>query len=219
MTLPLGGSVLYFVLLSEHPAGQLIYGGVKLFTIVWPIICVLVLWRRGVGNWRGKLGNIRTHLKALPLGVAVGLLIVAAMVGLLQTPLGAIVDASEPAMRKKATALGFLENYILFAAFLSVIHSLIEEYYWRWFVFGNLRRLLSVRTAAGVGSVAFASHHVVVTAQFFPLGFALFLSACVAIGGLLWCWLYHTQRTLAGAWVSHLIADVGLMTVGYLLLH
>ena len=219
MTVPFVASLLYFVLLSEHPAGPIIYKGVKIFTVLWPVVCVALLWRMGFRWLWGDWGSFKTHLRALPLGAATGLLIVAAMIGLLQTPLGEIVAASEPAMRHKATSLGFLEHYLLFAAFLSVMHSLIEEYYWRWFVFGHLRKLIPLKVAAVAGSIAFASHHLIITAQFFPIGFAVFLSFCVMIGGLLWCWLYQKQRTLAGAWISHLIADAGLMTVGYLLLH
>ena len=79
--------------------------------------------------------------------------------------------------------------------------------------------LLALSAAAILGSIAFAAHHLVVTAQFFPFAFAFFLSICVGIGGMLWCWLYHRQGTLAGAWISHLIADAGLMTVGHYLLH
>ena len=78
---------------------------------------------------------------------------------------------------------------------------------------------MSFSAAAILGSIAFAAHHLVVTAQFFPFAFAFFLSICVGIGGMLWCWLYHRQGTLAGAWISHLIADAGLMTVGHYLLH
>lgn len=218
MTVPFCASLLYFVLLSESPAGKMIYGGAKIFTIVWPVICLAILWQVGIGKMKSNWGPAAVHLRALPLGIATGLLIVAALWGLLQTPLGDIVDASAPAIRKKATALGFLENYILFATFLSVLHSLIEEYFWRWFVFGHLRQKMPVVAAAILGSIAFASHHLIVVAQFFPFGFAVFLSICVAIGGLLWCWLYQHQGTLTGAWISHLIADVGLMTVGYHLL-
>jgi uncharacterized protein len=223
MTVPFFASLLYFVVLSEQPIGKTIYAGAKVFTIVWPVLCIAILWRRGRGRFKGfkdrrHWGSLRTHLRALPLGIVAGMVIVGTLWGLLQTPLAEIVEASAPAIRKKATALGFLENYILFATFLSVLHSLIEEYFWRWFVFGHLRQKMSAVSAAVLGSIAFASHHLIVVGQFFPFGFAVFLSICVAIGGLLWCWLYQRQGTLAGAWISHLIADAGLMAVGYSLL-
>ncbi|MDA0811583.1 MAG: CPBP family intramembrane metalloprotease [Verrucomicrobia bacterium] len=223
MTVPFFASLLYFVVLSEQPIGKMIYAGAKVFTIVWPVLCIAILWRMGLGWFKGfkdtrHWGNLRPHLRALPLGLVTGLLIVGTLWGLLQTPLAEIVETSSPAIRRKATALGFLENYILFATFLSVLHSLIEEYFWRWFVFGHLRQKMSAVSAAVLGSIAFASHHLIVLGQFFPFGFAVFLSICVAIGGLMWCWLYQRQGTLAGAWLSHLIADAGLMAVGYSLL-
>ena len=218
MTIPFVASVLYFIVLSEHPAGKWIYTVAKVFTVVWPVFCFVLLWRIRLRQPRGNIGPLMVHLKALPLGILTGLLIVGAMYGLMQISIGDVVEASAPAISKKARALGFLEHYIPFAIFLSVLHSLIEEYFWRWFVFGQLRKRLPVVSAAILGSIAFAAHHLVVTAQFFPLWLAVVLSVCVAIGGLLWCWLYQKQGTLAGAWISHLIADVGLMTVGYFLL-
>ena len=144
--------------------------------------------------------------------------IVAAMVALMFTPLGDTVRASTPDIREKAESLGFLRHYVEFSIFLSLAHSFLEEYYWRWFVFGNLRSLISPKAAVLAGSLAFAAHHLVITAQFFPIGPAVFFAICVAIGGMLWCLLYQRQGTLAGAWLSHIVVDAGLMGVGYWLL-
>ncbi len=47
-----------------------------------------------------------------------------------------------------------LDNFWIFAIFLSCIHSYMEEFFWRWFVFGNLRKLIPVGGAillAGIG--------------------------------------------------------------------
>src|SRR6185436_16705399 len=59
------------------------------------------------------------------------------------------------------TAVG----YLLLAVFYSVLHSLLEEYYWRWFVFGHLRRFLPVSLAAVLSSLVFMSHHVLVVGE------------------------------------------------------
>ena len=62
-------------------------------------------------------------------------------------------------------------RYVVLAAFLAVVHSLLEEYYWRWFVFGRLRRLVSSPAAILISSLAFMAHHVVVLGRFFPNDF------------------------------------------------
>jgi membrane protease YdiL (CAAX protease family) len=213
MTVPFVASLFYFVFLSEGTTGQVIYTGAKVFTLAWPVVCVFWLWRQAMPNLRGI--PFSQHLRAAPLGILTGALIIALMYGLMQTPLGDAVRESGPTIRKKAEALGFLQNYVLFAVFLSIAHSLIEEYYWRWFVYGRLRRVMPIPGAVVLGSVAFASHHFVVLSQFFPMGIAAVFSVCVGVGGAIWCWHYQTQKTLAGAWISHLMVDAGLMSIGY----
>src|SRR6202011_4525188 len=97
-----------------------------------------------------------------------GVLVAAAMFGLYFGLLrDSVVFAHTPAMLRAkleefglATPLGFIE----LAVFLLVVHSLAEEYYWRWFVFGQLQRLLPLGAAIGVSSLGFMSHHVVVLA-------------------------------------------------------
>src|SRR5207253_2423528 len=83
-------------------------------------------------------------------------------------------------------------TYVLFAAFLSIVHSLLEEYYWRWFVYGRLRRCVPMAVALPTASLAFMAHHVIILAMFFPgrwLEMIVPLSLGVAVGGAIWCWL------------------------------
>ncbi len=111
-------------------------------------------------------------------------------------------------------------KFFLLAAFYSVIHSFLEEYYWRWFVFGRLRRGHRGRpfaSAAVVASLAFTSHHVLVVGHFLgSFGVLTFVvSLVVTAAGLLWAWLYERTGRLAGPWLSHALADAALMWVGY----
>jgi len=108
-------------------------------------------------------------------------------------------------------------KFFLLAAFYSVIHSFLEEYYWRWFVFGRLQRRLPFAAAAVVSAVAFTSHHVLVVGHFLgSFGVLTFVvSLVVTAAGLLWAWLYHRTGHLAGPWLSHALADAGLMWIGY----
>ncbi len=108
--------------------------------------------------------------------------------------------------------------FFTMAFFVSVLHSFLEEYYWRWFVFGRLERLLPFGAAVGISSLAFMAHHVFVLAYYFPGRFwlaAVPLSLCVAAGGVTWAWLYHRYQSLYAPWLSHLLADAAIMVVGY----
>jgi hypothetical protein len=108
-------------------------------------------------------------------------------------------------------------RYLLLAAFMSVVHSLLEEYYWRWFVFGGLRRCLPGSVAIVVSSLAFMAHHVIILVSYFPgnLPMALVFSLGVAVGGAVWAWLYGRYQSLYAPWMSHLLIDAAIMAVGY----
>jgi membrane protease YdiL (CAAX protease family) len=213
--LPVTASLFYFVLFSDQPWARILYGATKAFTLLWPLLAVRLLLGETLHN---PLGNLRGQLRAVPLGALVGLLVVGLMAGLMATPAGAVVLQSAGTIRAKAHQLGILNHYVAFAIFLSLVNSAVEEFYWRWFVYGQIRRLLPGWWAHALAGAAFAAHHVVVVTQFFPLGVALIFGIAVGLGGVIMSVLYERQRTLGGAWVCHLIVDLGIMGIGYGLL-
>jgi membrane protease YdiL (CAAX protease family) len=133
-------------------------------------------------------------------------------------PTEAFVLAAE-AVRKKVAGIGVgsVSRYCVLAAFYSVIHSLLEEYYWRWFVFGALRRLTSLPVAIALSSLGFMAHHVCILSLYFGWGSisSIVLSAAVAIGGVIWAWLYQQTNSLFGPWISHALVDAAIFIVGY----
>ena len=111
---------------------------------------------------------------------------------------------------------------LLLAAFLCVAHSLLEEYYWRWFVFGRLRLHVHPSLALVLAGLAFMAHHVVIIWVYFPGHFwsaVLPFSLGVAFGGIVWAWLYERSGSLLGPWLSHLVVDAALMAIGYRLVY
>lgn len=212
LLVPLLGSLLYFVWLPGNAVAQATYGATKAFTLIYPLC--FIGWKDLFASkpdscWRSVLGW----------GFGSGLLVCGAGVLLMLSPVGDMVRAGAGPIQEKADLLGFAQHYLLFAIFISLFHSALEEYYWRGFVFGRLRQKLALWVSHLVAGLAFAAHHLVVTWQFFDPPLALFLTFCVAVGGVIWTLLYQKQGTLVGCWLSHLCADVLLMVVGYQLIH
>ena len=217
MALPLVGALLYFVILKGTVTAQVVYSLVKVIMLAGPIVVVMTLERDGLHfdffDWKNQL-------RAIPLGLLTGGLIAALMLVLYEySALGDYVNRFADDVRQKAVQLGFLDHYWSFGVFLAVGHSLLEEYYWRWFVFGRLRKFVKPAVSAGLlGSLAFAAHHYVVLGCFFsPFGAVLF-GSCVAMGVGLWCWMYNRQKTLLGCWLSHALVDAMIMYIGYRLI-
>ena len=127
----------------------------------------------------------------------------------------------EPAKeaREKIESFGVntLAAYMVMAIFFSAIHSLLEEYYFRWFVFGRLARWINLPAAVAISSLAFAAHHVLILARYFTWGSPLtwVFTLGVTIGGAVWALLYYRSKSLWGPWLSHAIVDAGIFAIGY----
>jgi membrane protease YdiL (CAAX protease family) len=113
--------------------------------------------------------------------------------------------------------LDSLWKYSAVAVFYAFAHSLLEEYYWRWFVYGQLQRMVRPSWAVGISSLGFMAHHVVLLGTFFGWGTPLtyVLSLGVAIGGAFWAWLYTSSRSLFAPWLSHMLVDIAIFVIGY----
>lgn len=216
LLLPLTASFVYFVLFPGTAIGHAAYSSIKGFELLWPLLATLFLLREPIRRESpGVIGRRRSLVEGALFGLAV-----AALMLLLQefTPLGETLQQSAGRVRQRVADMGMLNHYLLAALAISVAHAALEEWYWRWFVYGNLRSLLSQPAAHGIAALGFAAHHLVVTSQFFPFAVALFLSSGVAIGGAVWSWLYQRHRTLLGPWFSHMIVDFAIFWTGYQLL-
>lgn len=217
MWLPLAASFFYFVLFPGTDFGNAFYGGIKCFLLIWPFLAVALILREPMRDRRpGK-----RHREGFLLGTVFGLLVTGTMLFLVKaTPLSALVDENGANIATRVEGMGFggvsmADHYLLFALFISVLHAALEEYFWRWFVFGQLRQLMPLPAAYSLAAIGFASHHIVVLSQFFPLGWAIFLGLCVGAGGAAWSWIYQRTRSLPGIWFSHMIIDLGIMWIGW----
>ena len=206
----------YFVALRRSPAGlqQAAYAVGKTIQFVLPVFWVLAVERRRPAWSRpGTAGLAEGFL----FGLAVFALAIAMYHAWLE-PAGLFQAAGEK-IQEKIVHFGIrgLGAYLVLAAFYSLIHSFLEEYYWRWFVFGQLQSMMPWKAAVGVSSIGFMAHHVILLATYFGWSSpAVYLfSLGVAVGGAYWAWLYHRSRSLYGPWLSHLLIDAVIFAIGY----
>ncbi|MBL9124574.1 MAG: CPBP family intramembrane metalloprotease [Planctomycetaceae bacterium] len=217
MLFPSLATWLYFVAFAGHEAMHAVYSTVKVLQFAFPLLWVIGLRKRWPKpGWPGRA--------AVATGLVLGLVITAAMLFAYQSLLTHTpwLDAPIEQIRAKVAEMG-LNTPLRFAAlalFYSVIHSFLEEYYWRWYVFGELRRFTGDAAAIGLSSLGFMAHHVIVLGLYFGESWWLtvLLSLSVAVGGGLWAWLYRRSGSLVGPWLSHALVDAGIMAIGYLMI-
>ncbi len=173
--------------------------------------------KRGTSERRWTTG--RGVAVGLVFGVAVGALMFAGFFfWLAKTPEGATLTL---AVQEKVQnmELNSVWMYASMGVFYALIHSFLEEYYWRWFVFRGLERYCSFMTAAVLSSFAFMAHHVILLTHFFGVDswVAYAMSLGVAVGGFAWAWIYRRSQSLLGPWLSHLLVDAAIFGLGYFL--
>jgi uncharacterized protein len=211
----------YFIVFEGKSA---VIGGVsKTIQFAFPA-CWVFLWMKmclrdaGLPEQGKEVARWSTRTNLLS-GIAMGTAILLAMVAYYRFAITGNVFTSfisEIESRVNKLSLGNPLGYAALGVFYSLVHSFLEEYYFRWFVFGRLRRLLSFAPAAMIAGLAFMSHHVIVLYVFFGFSFhTWFLSLCIAVGGFLWAWQYEQSRSLLGSWISHLMVDAGIFLIGY----
>ena len=167
---------------------------------------------------RGSLRFSLPRIGAVVWGLASGLLIAGAMFGAyrLVAARPELATASS-AVRERLSAIGVSNRsaFVLLGLFYAAIHSALEEFYWRWFVFAVRRELSPPWAALGISSLGFMAHHVIVLLTYFSVHWALALSVAVAFAGGFWAWLYQHSGSLYAPWLSHLLADAAIFAVGY----
>lgn len=194
---------------------QAVFGLGKLVQFAFPFL--YVSWRNRRWTWPGTF-----HRSGFGLGIAFGLVVALGTIilyfaWLKSTPVFAEVGARIHRWLSSGN-LASPTGFLAMAAFIAVPHSLLEEYYWRWFVFGWLRKFVPLPWAMGISGLAFMSHHVIVLSVYLQDYFweaVVPFSLCVAGGGVVWAWFYQRTGSLLGPWASHLIVDISLMIVGY----
>jgi uncharacterized protein len=206
---------------SVNAQQQAAYVVGKVVQFTFPLIFLLFFGRRDP-RW---LHLTRPHFRGLKPALLFGLVIVMLMLGIYFGALrGSSLLAQTPArLEHKLQEVGMATpaRYVLLAVFVVVAHSLLEEYYWRWFVFGGLRQILPLVPAMVLSSLAFMGHHVVVLYVYLPGKFltaVLPFSLAIAIGGAVWAFLYERSGSIWSPWLSHLIIDAGIFIIGWDLL-
>ncbi len=216
MVVPFLGSLFYFALYPGTLFGTILYTVSKSFLLFWPIVAVVLIERKRLPirpiEWS-------RHFQAIPLGVLTGILIPAVMiVSFFYSPLGDYVKQHTDKIYSQIERIGVLNSFVPFGIVICFIHSLLEEYYWRWYIFGRLSKILSFAPAVIISSLSFAAHHYIILSQYFSVSGTLGFGTCVAVGGGLWCWLYQRQNSLVGIWISHLLVDAAIFIIGYIIL-
>jgi membrane protease YdiL (CAAX protease family) len=196
-------------------ATQIAYYTGKVVQFAFPVLCLWFFDRRLP---RPAAPRFRGMAWGLAFGLVVGLGILALYFGFLRDTTLFAKSAENIHAKLAEFGLDSPGGFAVFAFFIAVLHSLLEEYYWRWFVCGRLRALGSSPWAIALSSLGFMVPHVFALSTFLGADHVFALAVftlCVGVGGAAWAWLYLRSDSLYAPWLSHLLVDAALFVVGY----
>lgn len=216
--LPFAASLVYF--LPEHPVQG--FGYFLLFSKAFSLTAPFLFWKylglplswKTFGKYLGSSDPFKIILKKILRGIVLGLAMGAFVYmgyEFLSDNLKAILLER---IRLKIDVLGIREHFFIYILSLSFIHSLLEEFYWRFFILKAWKKFLPLPHAHFVAALAFALHHFVATIYYLNFGVGMLMGFGVIGAGLIWSLIFEFENSLTTVWVSHVVVDIVLMTFG-----
>lgn len=110
------------------------------------------------------------------------------------------------------------ENFLLVSLYISFANSLLEEFFFRGFLFANLKTLSGRGFAHGFSALAFSAYHVAMMAGWFSPVLFLLVLAGLAAGGVIFNLLNERRGNICTSWLVHMFANFAINTIGFILL-
>lgn len=192
----------------ESAAGYTLYAFSKVLLLALPLFWH---WRVDGGAWRVN----RCSRRGMAEGLASGLLMFAVIWAFGLLAANRLVDVGDLSARLAATGFHSLPFFLLAGLYWSTVNAVLEEMVWRWFVLRQIRGLsVAPRPAALLSAAAFTLHHLVVVRAWADWPETLLLNAGVFAAGWVWARLTLRHRSVLPACLSHILADLGLVSLG-----
>lgn len=205
------GTLFYFVVLNDASIVQPVYVLTKILMLLAPLVLVLSL--------KLPIGPIRFR-KNLGASIAWGIIsgcVIGSLIFLIYFAFQETWLPFADNIRNKIADVGIAKTYVLAALGISLVHSLFEEYFWRWYTVRGLAVRFSPTAAIVLGGLLFAMHHYILLSQFFGIGLTMLFGTFVGIGGVMWSLIYRRTDSLLAPWISHAIVDGTLFYIGFLI--
>lgn len=214
MIIPAVVTILHVYIINDKTNIQILYFGLKLFFIFWPLFVVAAIEKKGALISVLFSKNQKKSIKA---GLVWGTFLFISIIGFIKiSPLNNYINDHSGFIKKRLIETGFINHFLVYGVILSVVHSLIEEYYWRWFVYSRLKRFFQNSNASFLSSLAYSAHHIVVLNIYFSFWGVVFFGILVIMAGIFWNYTFNKYESIFASWIQHFFVDMAIIYIGYL---
>lgn len=108
-------------------------------------------------------------------------------------------------------------NFVFVAIYISIVNSLLEEFFFRGFAFFTLKEQVGRKFAYLFSAGAFAVYHIAMMTSWFSIELFLLLIASLFVAGLLFNWLNERNGNIYASWMVHMFANLAINAIGFML--
>lgn len=105
-------------------------------------------------------------------------------------------------------------NILYYGLYITFINSLLEEMFFRGFIFLNLKHLGFKREGYIFSSLIFSLYHLANFQNFVSPIAILAACVCLFVGGVIFCRLDDKKSSFFNSWFVHIAADAAIVLVG-----
>ena len=110
------------------------------------------------------------------------------------------------------------KNFIFVAVYISFVNSLLEEFFFRGFLFLNLKNQVNRHLAYLISSLSFSLYHVAMMIGWFNFWLFGLVLLGLMVGGCIFNFLDEKQGTIYTSWFTHMFANLAINAVGIILM-
>ncbi|PIZ95495.1 MAG: hypothetical protein COX80_04345 [Candidatus Magasanikbacteria bacterium CG_4_10_14_0_2_um_filter_33_14] len=108
-----------------------------------------------------------------------------------------------------------LTNLIFIGLYIIVLNSLLEEYFWRGFLFNNLEKFIKPWQAYLITGIAFSFHHVMFYYNWFNVGFFILVTFGLTAYAIIVSYVFKRYQDLFSCWYIHIFADLAQIFIAF----
>ncbi|MDY0235595.1 MAG: type II CAAX endopeptidase family protein [Gudongella sp.] len=109
------------------------------------------------------------------------------------------------------------DNFIFVAIYISFINSLLEEFFFRGFLFLKLLGKTTRKTAYIISAGLFAMYHVAIMGGWFTPYLFILAMIGLFVGGILFNYLNEKNNTILNSWLVHMMANFAINHIGLMM--
>ncbi|QSX07332.1 CPBP family intramembrane metalloprotease [Sedimentibacter sp. zth1] len=108
-------------------------------------------------------------------------------------------------------------NFLWVAIYISLVNSLLEEFFFRGFAFLTLKRFASRKFAYVFSSLIFAIYHLAMMVGWFDVILFILTISSLFIGGLIFDYFNEKYENIYISWLVHMFANFAINGIGFIL--